>query len=158
MARRPRTTTAAAHTVEDHGPRAGSVRACELYRGELARHRVITADGADYLVATADERRRSQGYVTAAYPVARGYLVMMRQPLCVLTSADEVAAREQHSLLIRALTHGGTGVVKARRRSAAWRREERTVDTAPTAIQLEPQPLVSALPTERVDAASAGVN
>ena len=157
MARRARTTGAAAKTAEDLAPRAGTVRACELYRGELARHRVIAADGADYVVTTADERRRSQAYVTAAYPVARGYLVMMRQPLCALNSADEAAAREQHSLLIRALTQGGTGVVKARRRSAAWRRAERTVTMTAAEISLEPADLVSAPPPEPASAESAGL-
>lgn len=105
----------------------GSVRACAAYRGELARHRVITADGLDYVVTTTDLSRQSRGFVTTAYPVVRGYLVMMRQPLCELTCADDAPAREQHALLVRVLAEAGTGVVRARRRSAAWRRAERTV-------------------------------
>ena len=103
------------------------VRQCERYRGELARHRVLTADGADYVVATADERHLNRAFTTAAYPVSRGYLVMMRQPLCVLTSQDAAAALGQHELLVRVLADVGTGVVRARRRSAAWRRAERSV-------------------------------
>jgi hypothetical protein len=159
MARRARTTSAESKTAEGVTPRAGTVRACELYRGELARHRVIAADGADYVVATVDERRRNQAYVTAAYPVLRGYLVMMRQPLCALSSADETAAREQHNLLIRALTQGGTGVVKARRRSAALRRAERTVTTpSATEISLEPADLMPAPPPEHASAESAGLS
>ncbi len=126
MVRREQGTSAvetAARTVA-----CGSVRACATFRGELARHRLITADGMDYIVATADVRRQGRGYVTTAYPVARGYLVMMRQPLCELTCPDEGAAYEQHELLVRVLAEAGTGVVRARRRSAAWRRAERTVD------------------------------
>jgi hypothetical protein len=106
----------------------GSVRPCSTYRGELARHRVITADGADYLITTADERRQGRGYVTAAFPVARGYLIMMRQPLCALESLDEVAALRQHTLLLNVMVEAGTDMVRARRRSAAWRRAERTVE------------------------------
>lgn len=158
MAKRARATSEADTPAEHLAPRAGTVRVCAAYRGELARHRVITADGADYMVATADERRRGKGYVTAAYPVARGYLVMMRQPLCTLDCPDEAAAREQHTLLVRVLTQGGTGVVKARRRSAAWRRAERTVEMAAADINLEPAELVSALPPEPASAESAGIN
>jgi hypothetical protein len=111
----------------------GSVRQCPPYRGELARHRVITADGADYLITTADERRQGRGYVTAAYPVARGYLIMMRQPLCALESLDKSGALRQHDLLLQVMVGAGTGVVRARRRSAAWRQAERTVESAAAA-------------------------
>jgi hypothetical protein len=143
MARRVRITSAAAPAPEAQVPRAGSARACALFRGELARHRVITADGLDYVVTSAVER--GQGYVTAAYPVARGYLVMMRQPLCLLNSVDDAAARAQHALLVRVLTQGGTGVVRARRRSAAWRRAERTVDAPTGAVAIEPGDLMDTL-------------
>jgi hypothetical protein len=108
----------------------GSVRQCPPYRGELARHRVISADGLDYLITTVDERRQGHGYVTAAYPVARGYLIMMRQPLCALECLDATEAQRQHALLIEVMVTAGTGVVRARRRSAAWRHAERTVETA----------------------------
>ncbi|HEV7127566.1 MAG TPA: hypothetical protein VGN32_08995 [Ktedonobacterales bacterium] len=110
-------------------PRAGSVRACVVYRDELARHRVMSADGLDYLVATVDQRLQGRGFVTAAYPVARGYLVMMRQPLCTLVSEGKTAAHRQHTQLVEVLAQAGAGVVKARRRSAEWRRAERRVDT-----------------------------
>lgn len=84
----------------------------------------------DYVVATADERRQGRGFVTSALPVVRGYLVMMRQPLCALTSATEEAAYNQHTLLVNVLVESGTRVVKARRNSAAWRRAERMVDAS----------------------------
>ena len=126
MAKRVRAASAVTPSAQADVVPAGSVRACPVYRGEVARHRLVTADGLDYLVATADERSRGRGLVTAAYPVVRGYLIMMRQPLCTLVSADEGAACEQHELLVRVLAEGGTGVVRARRRSATWRRAERT--------------------------------
>ncbi len=130
--RRENITEAAPPTAQAPAVAPGSVRACATYRGELARHRLVTADGADYVVATSDERRQQQGFITAAYPVSRGYLVLMRQPLCVLASRDEAEARRQHSLLVMVLLEAGTGVVQARRRSAAWRRAERTVDSGMT--------------------------
>jgi hypothetical protein len=133
MTKRVKGTAAAAPGTSAQGIVPGSVRQCSTYRGELARHRVITADGADYLITTADERRLGRGYVTAAYPVARGYLIMMRQPLCTLESLDAVAAVHQHALLVDVLVESGTGVVRARRRSAAWRRAERTVETVAVA-------------------------
>jgi hypothetical protein len=111
------------------------VRPCATYRGELARHRVITADGLDYVVATVDESGR--GYMTAAYPVAHGYLVMLRQPLCELRSANDAAAEAQHAQLVNVLAELGTAVVRARRRSAAWRQAERNVEPAPVADGLD---------------------
>src|SRR5579859_5069635 len=86
MVKRVRVTSTAAPGVLAQEIVPGSVRPCSTYRGELARHRVITADGADYLITTSDERRQGSAFVTAAYPVARGYLIMMRQPLCALES------------------------------------------------------------------------
>lgn len=111
-------------------PRPGSARPCAAYRGELARHRVITADGLDYVVATAGAQGQRRGYVTAAYPVARGYLVMLRQPLCLLPSEDEASAQAQHAQLVDVLANLGTAVVRAKRRSAAWRQAERRVEPA----------------------------
>jgi hypothetical protein len=125
-------------------PAAGSLRACEPFRGELRRHRVVTADGLDYLVTTADERLRGHGFVTASYPVANGYLVMLRQPLCVLTSEHEAEAHDRHMLLVQVLAEGGTRVVRARRNLAAWRRAERRVDgrqsNRPTACDTPREP------------------
>jgi hypothetical protein len=128
MAKRVRSTSAAAGGAERLAPAAGSVRACELFRGELWRHRVMTADGLDYVVTTADERHRGQGFVTASYPVASGYLVMLRQALCVLTSEDEAEAHERHRLLVKVLAEAGTRVVRARRNLSAWQRAERRID------------------------------
>lgn len=135
MPRRVRMANAEApqHDVNNIGN--GTVRPCETYRGELVRHRVITADGMDYMVATADERHFGREFVTAAYPVSRGYLVMMRQPLCTIPSRDAETALEEHTLLVQVLAEAGTRVVRARRRSAAWRRAERCAEP----VQCDPQ-------------------
>ncbi len=130
MTRQGKGTGPATPGVLAQGIVPGSARECPTYRGELARHRVVTADGADYLITTADERRHRRGFVTAAYPVLRGYLIMMRQPLCALESQDETAALRQHRLLLEVMVESGTAVVRARRRSAAWRQAERTTEVA----------------------------
>ncbi len=103
-------------------PPHGSVLPCLPYAGELARHRLITADGYDYVVATL--RAASGNYLTAAYPVSRGYLVMMRQPLCELRTPDAGKAGEQHEQLVRVLAEAGVKLVRARRVLAARHRSE----------------------------------
>ncbi len=106
-------------------PPCGSMRECPPYRGELARTRVITADGHDYVVATARAPRAGKGYLTSAYPVARGYLVMMRQALCELPSESAEQARERHIQLTHVLAEAGVRLVRARGALAARRRAER---------------------------------
>ncbi len=103
----------------------GSVRSCSLYRGELARHRVITADGHDYVVTTTREDESGSTFLTGAYPVSRGYLVMLRQGLYEIRSAAAETALEQHEQLVRVLAEAGVGVVRARRVLTARRRSER---------------------------------
>lgn len=105
-------------------PPCGSVRTCVPYGGELARHRLISADGHDYVVATVHLPKRKQPYTTGAYPVSRGYLVMVRQPLYEVKSLDAEAAREQHEQLVTVLVEAGVGVVRARRALAARQRAE----------------------------------
>lgn len=105
-------------------PPCGSVRVCVPYGGELARHRLITADGHDYVVATVHLPTRKQPYTTGAYPVSRGYLVMVRQPLYEVKSLDAGAAHEQHEQLVSVLVEAGVGVVRARRALAARQRAE----------------------------------
>lgn len=103
---------------------SGSVRQCKPYAGELARHRVVSADGQDYVVATYAERAGQRVYLTGAYPVNRGYLVMLCQPLYESRSAAETDAREQHEQLVRVLAEAGVKVVRARRTLANRRHIE----------------------------------
>jgi hypothetical protein len=105
-------------------PPCGSVRTCMPYGGELARHRLITADGHDYVVATVHLPGRKQPFTTGAYPVSRGYLVMVRQPLYEVKSLDAGTAREQHEQLVSVLVKAGVGIVRARRALAARQRAE----------------------------------
>jgi hypothetical protein len=107
-------------------PPAGTVRTCAPYRGELARHRLVSADGHDYVVATVQTATRTSTYVTGAYPVSRGYLVMIRQPLYEIRSTSLEAAHQQHEQLVEVLAEAGVGVVRARRALAARQRAERS--------------------------------
>ena len=102
----------------------GSVRTCLPYGGELARHRIITADGFDYIVATVSGEQPGHPFTTGAYPVSRGYLVMFRQPLREVRSSNAEDARRQHEQLVRVLSEAGVGVVRAQRSLAARRRAE----------------------------------
>jgi hypothetical protein len=116
----------ATRTMHSPQPVNGSVCACRPYAGELARHRVISADGCDYVVATvAETAQERRVYVTGAYPVQRGYLVMLRQPLYEVRSADADDAREQHEALVSVLAEAGVRIVRARRILAARQRAER---------------------------------
>lgn len=122
----------------------GSARACLPYRDELLRHRVITADGHDYVVATLQARREGS-LVTSAYPVQHGYLVLVRQPLCETRSAGEEEAREAHAQLVRVLAEAGTGVVRARRMLAARSRAEHVVTVANMGEQAQVVPAFAAV-------------
>jgi hypothetical protein len=105
-------------------PANGTVRRCAPYRGEVERHRIISADGYDIVVTTVSAPRAHVSYLTGAYPVQEGYLVMIRQPYFEAHSATAVAAAEQHEQLVRALAGAGVGIVRARRRLAARQRAE----------------------------------
>src|SRR5579862_5654848 len=131
-----RQLTPSAAIIPEQAPR-GSVRPCDLYAGELLRHRIITADGHDVAVVTSPRAGQKSALVTVAYPVQHGYLVMVRQPICTLRSGDEASARDTHERLVRVLAEAGVGVVRARRALAARRRaEHRLGNDAPSGGQL----------------------
>ena len=111
-------------------PVNGIVRRCAPYRGETERHRVISADGYDVAVTTVHAPHGA--FLTGAYPVQQGYLVMIRQPYFEARSATEETAAEQHEQLVRALAEAGVGIVRARRRLAARQRAEQREAIATT--------------------------
>jgi hypothetical protein len=96
-------------------PANGTVRACVAQRGELLRHRVMSADGRDVAVTTV---AAPVGFVTAAYPVQQGYLVMVCQPLYEVSSGSIEPARDEHTQLVRILAEAGVHVARARRKRA----------------------------------------
>ncbi|HEX8730743.1 MAG TPA: hypothetical protein VF725_01675 [Ktedonobacterales bacterium] len=123
------TSTGVQHAARERqfsrvGSSVGGVRACLTYADERLRSRVITADGQDYIVTTSVDKRAGQGFLTGAYPVSRGYLVMIRQPLCEFRHADESSARERHHQLANVLAEAGVRVVRARASLAARKRIE----------------------------------
>ena len=108
----------------------GTVRRCALHRDELERHRVVSADGYEVVVTTVHAAHGV--WLTGAYPVQQGYLVMICQPYYEAQSTTEEAAAEQHDQLVRALADAGVGIVRARRRLAARQRaEQREAITQP---------------------------
>lgn len=131
----------------------GTTRACLPYRDEVLRHRVITADGHDFAVATLYSVHAGC-YLTCAYPVQHGYLVLVRQALCETRAASEEEARASHAQLLRVLAEAGTGVVRARRNLAARSRAEHAmghVGVAMTSLAFTPlaaaeESLVGSLP------------
>ena len=100
-------------------PANGTVRCCAPHPDELARHRVISADGYEVVVTTVHAEHGV--WMTGAYPVQQGYLVMICQPYFEAQSVTQEAAAEQHEQLVRALAEAGVGIVRARRRLAARR-------------------------------------
>jgi hypothetical protein len=98
-------------------PTNGTVRRCAPHPDELARHRIISADGYEVVVTTVHTPHGA--WLTGAYPVQQGYLIMICQPYFEAQSATEESAAEQHEQLVRALSGAGVGIVRARRRLAA---------------------------------------
>ena len=113
----------ASHHAAMARPQAGSVRTCMTYRAELLRHRVVTPDGRDFAVAT--HMRPGGGFITGAYPVQQGYLVMVRQPLCEVRCDERESALNEHEQLVQVLAEAGICVVRARRALAARQRAEK---------------------------------
>jgi hypothetical protein len=95
----------------------GTVRRCAPHADEFERHRVISADGYEVVVTTVHAAHGV--WLTGAYPVQQGYLVMICQPYFEAQTVTEEAAAEQHEQLVRALSGVGVGIVRARRRLAA---------------------------------------
>lgn len=126
----------------------GVARSCGLHAGELARDRVVTPDGQDYVVTTAENGRQGAGFLTGAYPVKSGYLVMMRQPLVEYPSATEEEARERHQQLASVLAQAGSRVVRARaqllaRKARETREAKRAERAARAGRLLDEEPLAA---------------
>jgi hypothetical protein len=66
-------------------PANGTVQRCAPHPDELERHRVISADGYEVVVTTVHAPLGV--WLTGAYPVQHGYLVLIRQPYFEARSA-----------------------------------------------------------------------
>ena len=105
-------------------PPVGAILECRPYLDEIARHRVISSRGSDYVVATVAEHGTATTFVTGAYPVSRGYLVMLRQPLFEVRCGSQEMALETHLDLVQALAEMGTASVRAQRALLVRRRRK----------------------------------
>ncbi len=137
----------------------GVARPCVPYAGELARDRVVTPDGQDFIVTTSVDVQSGAGFLTGAYPVSRGYLVMMRQPLMEFSSATEDEARERHAQLASVLAEAGARVVRARATLLARKRAEaREAKVAHTPRVLADEELGVAVEAAPVEETFASLN
>ena len=84
-------------------PEAGPIR---LQRLDLARHAVTDPDGKHYVVATFDDTRAGNGYITAVYPQQGGYLTLVRLVVCEYSSESRQAAAQRHIELAEAVQQG----------------------------------------------------
>lgn len=138
---------------------AGVTRSCITHAGELARERVVTPDGQDYIVTTGSDFRSGSGFLTGAYPVSRGYLVMMRQPLMEVHSDTEDEARDRHFQLADVLAEAGARVVRSRASLLARKRAEANEAKATQpARMLADEPLVAPMSASVSEESFASLN
>jgi hypothetical protein len=91
------------HTQAVEIPGAAPIR---LQKLDLARHAVTAPDGRQYVVATFDDTRAGNGYVTAVYPQQSGYLTLVRLVVCEYSSETRQAAAQRHLELATAIQQG----------------------------------------------------
>lgn len=84
-------------------PEASPIR---LQRLDLARHSVTAPDGRQYVVATFDDTRAGNGYISAVYPQQSGYLTLYRLVICEYSSEGTQEAVQRHSELAEAIQQG----------------------------------------------------
>ncbi len=73
---------------------------------DLARHTVIAPDDRRYVVATFNDTRLGNGYVTAVYPQQNNYLTLIRLRLYEFSSATPDEALQRHIALAQAIQQG----------------------------------------------------
>lgn len=95
--------TQMARTQAIEVPEAGSIR---LQRLDLARHAVTAPDGRQYVVATFDDTRAGNGYISAVYPQQGGYLTLVRLVVCEYSSESSQEAAQRHIELAEAIQQG----------------------------------------------------
>ncbi len=84
-------------------PEAAPIR---LQRLDLARHGVTAPDGRQYVVATFDDTRAGNGYISAVYPQQSGYLTLYRLVICEYSSESQQAAVQRHIELAAVIQQG----------------------------------------------------
>ena len=77
-----------------------------LQRLDVARHIAVAPDGKRYVVATFDDTRLGNGYMTAIYPQQNGYLTLIRLVVCEIYSKTPEEAVEKHIQCIQVVQQG----------------------------------------------------
>ena len=98
-------------TREVEIPEAGPIR---LQKLDLARHAVTAPDRKQYVVATFDDTRLGNGYVTIVYPQQNGYLTLVLLRICQYSSATSQEAVQRHVELAHAIQQGRLNEYKDR--------------------------------------------
>ena len=97
--------------IEIHSPQSQEIEIAEaapirLQTLDLARHAVAAPDGNQYVVATIDDTRLGNGYVTTVYPQQNGYLTLVLLSLYQFSSATPQEAMQRHVDLVHAIQQG----------------------------------------------------
>jgi len=77
-----------------------------LQKLDLARHTAVTPDGKRFVVATFDDSRLNDGYLTAIYPQQNGYLTLLRLLVAEIRSGTPDEAIQQHINCVRIIQQG----------------------------------------------------
>lgn len=82
---------------------------------DLARHVVIAPDGKRYVLASFDDSRLGNGYVTVVYPQQNGYLTLVRLAVFETSSETPEQAVQRHLEVAQAIQQGKlTKLVKSK--------------------------------------------
>lgn len=73
---------------------------------DLARHSTLAPNRKRYVVATFDDTRLQNGYVTAVYPQQYDYLTLVRLEIAHFSSTTPEAALKRHLAIIQAIQQG----------------------------------------------------
>ena len=73
---------------------------------DLARHVAIAPNGRRYVVATFDDTRLGNGFVTDVYPQQNEYLTLVRIVVCSFSSQNEEDAVQRHIAVVQGIQQG----------------------------------------------------
>lgn len=103
----------------------GEARDEERYSGEVARSRVLTANGQMYVVSAEVNVWVDDSYIVGVYPISeRDLLVFYRQPLVRVSCATYGDALMRHDLYVQVLVEDGARVLRAQESLRARREAE----------------------------------
>lgn len=91
----------------------GVARSERPYAGEVARSRVMTANGQMFIVAAAEDVWVEDSYIVGAYPVTKSHLLLYRQPLVEAPCATYSDALMRHDLFVQILVEDGARALRA---------------------------------------------